>query len=108
MNVFDEPVCLGCMHTFCTSCIADWIKRNIDKNEKPECPFCKTQIRPEHITKDLLAYNIVQELKVFCPHKKTGCQWQGEIEQVLGHQNNNCRFKNGNEEKPDWLNTDIN
>ena len=86
-EVFSEPICLGCMHTFCCDCIGGWIQKCIGK---PECPTCRAAIKPNQITKDLLAFNLISELKVFCPNKQNGCEWSGERCHLDAHTSQQC------------------
>ena len=51
-EVFTEPTRLlqpngkGCLHTFCKSCIHDWIDMQTKKEMEPTCPLCRSQIAP--------------------------------------------------------------
>jgi len=38
------------------------------------CPFCRENIDKKNIGRDLLAYNVINELEVFCIHDD--CSWQ--------------------------------
>ena len=58
MEVFINPCNVGCGHSFCSDCMADWIKSNLDNRKMPHCPLCQSKINPEEIRKDLLAYNL--------------------------------------------------
>lgn len=49
--------------------------------------------------KDIIAQNMVEELKVYCPNRVRFCPWIGEVQEVKGHLEGNCRFK----EAPLWL-----
>ena len=73
MEVFTDPCALRCTHSFCSSCMADWIGTFIAKSTFPKCPLCQTKIDPKNVAKDLLAYNLVSELKVYCVRKDQGC-----------------------------------
>jgi len=68
MEVFHEPTRLFCGHTYCLDCLEGCMKTS--KN----CPFCRENIDKKNIGRDLLAYNVINELEVFCIHDD--CSWQ--------------------------------
>jgi hypothetical protein len=36
---FEKPTCTPCDHTFCQSCIEQWLRKNTDQNRS--CPICR-------------------------------------------------------------------
>lgn len=40
LNLFNDPVTLGCCHSFCRSCL----RSLVDKSVNPSCPLCKAEI----------------------------------------------------------------
>ncbi len=55
-------------HTFCYECVNSCIKT------KPNCPVCRTAVVVKDAGRDLLAYNIINELEVFCIYED--CSWR--------------------------------
>ncbi len=75
----DSMVISCCGNHFCDPCIG-----RIKSNRKP-CPLCNS---PDFMT--LLHKGVAREvnaLRVYCPKKAQGCDWQGELGQVDHHLN---------------------
>lgn len=78
---FNCPICFGllqdpfltacCGNHFCESC-ADKVKKNNNK-----CPLCQDTPLDGIVNKGLKRK--VNELKVYCTHKNTGCDWKGNF-----------------------------
>ena len=71
-------------HTFCYICIENWA--NLKKN----CPLCKQSIKKRKLEKDLIAFNIIDDLQSKCMHEN--CPWEGAYSQLKKHQRW-CEFK---------------
>lgn len=71
-------------HTFCYICIENWA--NLKKN----CPLCKQSIKKRKLEKDLIAFNIIDDLQSKCMHEN--CHWEGAYSQLKKHQRW-CEFK---------------
>ena len=98
LNIFDNAVRSKCEHTFCKSCVKQWIESN--NKECPECrkPF-KTRKRSNttectenvvlignHIFKsNLMANNMINELMIKCKYDFNGCQQSVKLESLLSH-----------------------
>ena len=84
---YNCPICLGflqepyltacCGNHFCKECI-DNVKENNDK-----CPLCQAKpligVVNKHFKRKL------NELKVYCTHKKEGCKWKGDYGKLNQH-----------------------
>ena len=85
-------VCCG--HTFCKTCLEDAKQAvTVDKEVKNSCPMCRE--------KNFSAFQnkrderAVKSLHVFCTNKEEGCDWQGEMNIIVGHLANSdgCPFE---------------
>ena len=84
---FNCPICLGilqdpyltacCGNHFCEECI-DNVKKSNDK-----CPLCQAKplsgVVNKHFKRKL------NELKVYCKHKREGCKWKGDYGKLNQH-----------------------
>lgn len=55
-------------HTFCEECINGWMKSPHSLKDKL-CPICRKKIIIENISRDLIAYNIINDMEVYCNNK---------------------------------------
>lgn len=69
-EVFRSPQRLPCGHSFCSICLADL---------KQLCWACGTKFDKARVSKDRLATNLIDELKLKCDHG--GCEWEGCFEE---------------------------
>ena len=85
-------VCCG--HTFCKTCLEDAKQAvTVDEEVKNSCPLCRE--------KNFSAFQnkrderAVKSLHVFCTNKDKGCDWQGELNNIVGHLVNSdgCPFE---------------
>ena len=86
---FECPICLlvlrepynttCCDNSFCYECI-----KQIKESRSPVCPLCKQkfEINPRKSVQRAL-----YQLKVYCTHKKDGCDWVGPLGQLDKHLN---------------------
>ena len=87
LNIFNNAVRNDCEHTFCKDCVQQWINGN--KKTCPECrkPFTtrkrNSRVRNEPnlvivsnytFKPNLLANNMINDLKVKCDFESNGCQ----------------------------------
>ena len=80
-EIFDNPIrTKECGHTFCKSCLQKWVKYN--KN----CPLCRKNIIFKNTKRDLIAYNIINDLEVFC--NNNNCPWKGKLSNHKKHLKN--------------------
>ena len=79
LTLRDPHVVSCCGNHFCYSCI-----NRISNNNNP-CPLCNepgfTTFLHKGVTRE------VNALKIYCPNKPQGCDWQGELGQVEKHLN---------------------
>ena len=85
-------ICLGalcnphllscCGIKYCNACI------NPIKCDNKPCPNCRAA--EFHTMLDKNIQRAVNNLKVYCIHRKTGCSWTGEMMYLLNHVQNKC------------------
>ena len=80
-ETFNNPIRIKeCGHTFCKLCLKKWNKYN--KN----CPLCRKDFIFKNIKRDNIAYNIINDLEVFCNNKN--CPWKGTLLNLKKHLKN--------------------
>ena len=89
-DVLLEPYLTEC----CGHHLSETAYRQLQAQGKP-CPVCKEE--PLKAVKDKYHKRRVSSLKVRCPHKAEGCEWQGELGSLEKHLNANssageCRY----------------
>ena len=77
--VHNPHVTTCCGNHFCQSCVSP-----IQGDRKP-CPLCKEPGFTTFLHKGVARE--VNALKIYCPNKPQGCDWQGELGQVEKHLN---------------------
>ena len=70
-----------CGQIFCATCLGKYMESKILDNK--QCPYCKTV--PLTFMPDARTKRNVGDLKVFCPHKSSGCTWTGELRSLEEH-----------------------
>ena len=83
-------VCCG--HTFCKSCL-DGMKRATSSYHplflfpippsRVQCPMCRSEDFSTVANKQ--NERVIKSLRVFCTNKDKGCDWQGEVNDIIGH-----------------------
>lgn len=107
----DEVICLICQypsrepylsvccgHIFCKSCFDKCVETSIrtsirdhdSSTVKPVCPVCRSTDFQGFPNKQ--ADRKVRNLHVLCTNYQKGCQWQGEINAIGQHLDNDCHF----------------
>ena len=81
--ILREPQQMECGKIVCKSCITDVLAAGV----VPTCPLCRRQ-RPDYWP-DVNRKQILCGMRVFCCHKPTGCDWQGELGDLDKHLNEN-------------------
>ncbi|XP_065887461.1 TNF receptor-associated factor 3-like isoform X1 [Dysidea avara] len=79
-----------CGHTFCKSCLE--AARRVTTVTKA-CPICRDE---EFVTiRNRQADRAIRSLHVFCTNKEKGCEWQGEVNNIINHLGNSdgCQFE---------------
>ena len=79
-----------CGHTFCKSCL-ETAKKSTTISKA--CPICRDE---EFITfHNKQADRAIRSLHVFCTNKEKGCEWQGEVNDIINHLGNSdgCQFE---------------
>ena len=84
---FDCPVCFQliwnpfltacCGNHFCETCVKS------TKEKSNQCPFCNE--KPISGITDKKFQRQINELKVYCVHRKHGCSWVGELGKLTTH-----------------------
>lgn len=88
LHVHREPVLTSCCgNHFCLSCVEQV------RHEQRPCPLCNAK----NFTTMLDKYfaRKVNELQVWCQHRKMGCPWQGSVSDLERHldcTSGNCEF----------------
>ena len=85
-----EPYLSGCCgNTFCKSCLEGVRKAAVSD----ACPICRNE---EFVTfHNKQADRLVRSLHIFCTNKEKGCEWQGEVNDIIKHLGNSsgCQFE---------------
>ena len=80
LDVFSNPYTVKCGHTFCGSCLHEWIKKVC------ECPICRTKITIEPIF-NLILKDQSEKLISFMPNKtipqKIDFNWKPFIKSLI-------------------------
>ncbi|XP_065914867.1 TNF receptor-associated factor 3-like [Dysidea avara] len=86
-----EPYLSGCCgQTFCKSCLEGVEETTIIN---AACPMCRCE---KYVTiPNKQADRLVRSLHVLCTNKERGCEWQGEVNDIIGHleSNEGCSFQ---------------
>ena len=85
-----EPHLSGCCgHTFCNSCLKAAKRSTISQ----ACPICRDE--EFFIMPHKQADRAIRSLHVFCTNKENGCEWQGEVNDIVNHLGNSdgCQFE---------------
>ncbi|XP_065887553.1 TNF receptor-associated factor 3-like isoform X2 [Dysidea avara] len=79
-----------CGHTFCNSCL-EAAKRSTTISKA--CPICRDEEFSTMPHKQ--ADQAIRSLHVFCTNKEKGCEWQGEVNDIINHLGNidSCQFE---------------
>ena len=77
-----------CGHTFCKSCI-EGTKETLTVSNA--CPMCRNKEFPTVQNKQI--DRTIRSLHVFCNNKSKGCNWQGEVNDIIKHLTS-CLYEN--------------
>ena len=84
-----EPYLSGCCgHNFCKSCV------DATKRTTANCPLCRNAKFATFANK--LSDRKIRSLHVVCTNKERGCEWQGELNDIINHLGsglNSCQFQ---------------
>lgn len=72
-------LCLLYRHTFCRKCFNVWEKNSKNKS----CPLCREGYVKQYCGKDLVTFNLINELNVLCVYDN--CPWIGELNELSKH-----------------------
>ena len=80
LQILREPYILDCCgYSFCAACI-----ERVGKDGKP-CPHCNQPGYTTLVNKGLK--RALNEFHVYCPHRLSGCEWEGELGKLDEHLN---------------------
>ena len=68
--IYNKPTRIRCGHTFCYQCLMKYLQNSF------ECPKCGAMFTENSMQKDLIAFNMINDLDVYCSNK--GCQWKSK------------------------------
>ena len=72
LQILREPHLIDCCgHNFCAACIV-----RVGKDGKP-CPLCNEPVFTTMVNKGLK--RDLNELRIYCPYRLSGCEWEGEL-----------------------------
>ena len=80
-----------CGHTFCQCCTEIFKQIAIHGTVNNACPVCRDSEFP--VVQNKQMDRVVRSLHIYCTNEKEGCQWQGEINDIVGHLKS-CQYKN--------------
>ena len=80
LELVSDPVQTSCGHLFCGKCI----------KETQTCPVDRKKFTSH---KDNYNDRRVRNLKVKCPNKRRGCQWQGDLGGAARHTEVDCKYQ---------------
>ena len=79
-QILREPYILDCCgYSFCAACI-----ERVGKDGKP-CPHCNQPGYTTLVNKGLK--RALNDFRVYCPHRLSGCEWEGELMKLDEHLN---------------------
>ena len=88
--VLRQPYLVDCCgNHFCKACL----ERVSEANEIKGCPLCKQEKFTFIPNKGL--ERVLNQRKVYCSNKKSGCEWTGELRQLDSHLNDQSSSKGG-------------
>lgn len=73
-QVLRNPQRLPCGHSVCICCVTD---------VQLTCPECGKKFDKKTVSKDILAFNLIEELMLQCPQQD--CNWKGRYDDFKGH-----------------------
>ena len=80
LQILREPYIVDCCgYSFCAACI-----ERVGKDGKP-CPHCNQPGYTTLVNKGLK--RALNEFRVYCPHRLSGCEWEGELGKLDEHLN---------------------
>lgn len=74
MEVMKNPQRLPCGHSFCNPCLPML---------KKKCIICAKEFKLDDVSKDILAFNLIEELCLKCDHGS--CLWAGTFSDYQNH-----------------------
>ncbi|TPX69143.1 hypothetical protein SpCBS45565_g02636 [Spizellomyces sp. 'palustris'] len=85
MEVYATPIRLPCCRQLiCSTCVRRWQK------QKPTCPWCIEPLEGKKMEVDRDVKKVVDDLDVYCAHRRQGCQWVGPRKYLLVHVAEEC------------------
>lgn len=91
-GVYRDPVECPCRHVFCSTCIRDWLGRDMSPGSR-SCPICRREISMSQVVPVVpLVTNMIARLTVRCPNRDTGCTAKVAMESLSCHLET-CEFR---------------
>ena len=72
-----------CGHVFCKCCLNKFRSSTVLIDVSQACPMCREESFNAFAQRE--ADREIKALKVYCPNKKDGCGWTGELASIVGH-----------------------
>jgi hypothetical protein len=89
LKPYVDPRVTQCGHTFCLRCLKNMV-------DPRRCPVCHSRVAPESIPSlppNAYVEERMQQLEVYCDHRKDGCQWHGPRAALLTHRIGECQHE---------------
>jgi hypothetical protein len=80
-----EHPCQITPHRFCKDCISSWLSRS------SSCPICRGPMQINKLIPVSLGDQLVSQLKIYCPHKTSGCYEILQIHNLEDHLKRFCK-----------------
>eukprot|EP00735_Rhodelphis_limneticus_P005006 TRINITY_DN16697_c0_g1::TRINITY_DN16697_c0_g1_i1::g.23605::m.23605 TRINITY_DN16697_c0_g1::TRINITY_DN16697_c0_g1_i1::g.23605 ORF type:complete len:146 (+),score=-10.33,sp/Q5R7T5/RNF41_PONAB/44.78/3e-30,zf-C3HC4/PF00097.20/4.2e-11,zf-C3HC4/PF00097.20/1.9e+03,zf-C3HC4_2/PF13923.1/2e-09,zf-C3HC4_2/PF13923.1/9.2e+02,zf-TRAF/PF02176.13/6e+03,zf-TRAF/PF02176.13/0.17,zf-TRAF/PF02176.13/1.6e-05,zf-TRAF/PF02176.13/0.00072,zf-C3HC4_3/PF13920.1/5.1e-09,zf-RING_2/PF13639.1/7.8e-09,zf-C3HC4_4/PF15227.1/4.2e-0 len=81
-GVMREPLSSPCGHSFCASCIRQWVGGPVPRS----CPVCRSNLSSSMLHPvPLLVKSMLAKLRIKCEHKERGCEEIITLDRLESH-----------------------